>query len=103
MTFRSGKAAFGKGSLKIAGVDPSRFRAFAPKGTAEADAVWQGVAANELVVSHDVAKDRKIKLGSTVTVGALSLRVAAFATTLPDVDAVVSLPVADALRLPQDR
>ena len=101
-TFRSGDSTLGGKKLAVSGVDPSRFRAFAPKGTAESTPVWEGVARNELVVSHEYAKARKLKLGSTVTVGKHPLRVAAFATTLPDIDAVVSHAVADALGLPAD-
>ena len=101
-TFRSGKTTLNGKPLELSGVDPSRFRAFAPSGTAESDPVWEGVARNELVVSHQLAKARKIKLGSTVTVGTLRLRVAAYATTLPEIDAIVSYAVADALRLPPD-
>ena len=99
-TFRSGTVRLGARSLAVAGVDPSSFRSFAPSGTAEADAVWQGVARNELVLAHDYAKRNKIPLGRVVPVGGLRLRVAALATTLPDVDAVVSNAVADALKLP---
>ena len=100
-TFRSGRAKLGTKPLSVAGVDPSTFRSFAPKGTAESDAVWAGVGHHELVLSHHVAKARKVALGSTVAVNGRPLRVAAFATTLPDVDAVVSHAVADALRLPK--
>jgi hypothetical protein len=100
-TFRSGRANTPTGKLAIAGVDPSSFRRFAPNGTAEADQVWQGVARHELVVSHAVAKERKIALGSNLMVGGRLLRVAAFATTLPDAEAVVSHAVADVLRLPK--
>ena len=99
-TFRSGRALLEGKRADVSGVDPSSFRAFAPPGTAESDPVWQGVARNELVVSHDYAKARRIKLGSTVRVGPHKLRVAALATTLPDVDVVVSFAVADGLGLP---
>lgn len=100
-TFRSGTVHLGTRRLAVAGVDPSSFRSFAPSGTAEADAVWQGVARNELVLAHDFAKRHKIPLGRVVPVGGLKLRVAALATTLPDVHAVVSNAVADRLRLPR--
>lgn len=100
-TFRSRTVTMGGKPLAVAGVDPSRFRAFAPAGTAEADAVWAGVGRHEVALSHEVAKARKVKLGSTILVGGKPLRVAAFATTLPEIDAVVSYAVADALRLPR--
>ncbi|HWL38424.1 MAG TPA: M15 family metallopeptidase [Frankiaceae bacterium] len=100
-TFRSRTVTMGGKPLAVAGVDPSRFRAFAPAGTAEADAVWAGVGRHEVALSHEVAKERRIKLGSTILVGGKPLRVAAFATTLPEIDAVVSYAVADALRLPR--
>lgn len=101
-TFRSGKTTLNGKAFELSAVDPSRFRAFAPSGTAESDPVWEGVARNELVVSHGFAKKRKIALGSTVTVGSLRLRVAAYATTLPEIDAIVSHAVGDSLRLPAD-
>ncbi|HVF05790.1 MAG TPA: M15 family metallopeptidase [Frankiaceae bacterium] len=101
-TFRSGKTTLNGKPFELSAVDPSRFRAFAPTGTAESNPVWEGVARNELVVSHEFAKKRKIALGSTVTVGTLRLRVAAYATTLPEIDAIVSHAVGDALRLPAE-
>jgi hypothetical protein len=100
-TFRSRTVTMGGKPLAVAGVDPSRFRAFAPAGTAEADAVWAGVGRHEVALSHEVARERKVKLGSTILLGGKPLRVAAFATTLPEIDAVVSYAVADALRLPR--
>jgi hypothetical protein len=100
-TYRSARVRLGGHTLAVAGVDPGRFRGFAPAGTAESDEVWNAVARGELVVAHDVAKARGLGLGATATIGATSLRVAAYATTgLPEVGAMVSGPVADALHLP---
>jgi hypothetical protein len=103
-TFGYGRAVMAKRSLDVAAVDPSTFRSYAPKGTAEADGVWTAVGRGDLVLAHDVAGSRKVSLASTVTVRARSdvrLRVAALATTgLPDTDALVSGPVGRALGLP---
>ncbi len=102
-TYRSARVRLGIHNLELAGIDPGRFRAFAPSGTANADAVWNAVARGELVVAHDVAKARRLELGATTTIGRTPLRVAAYATTgLPDVGAMVSGVIADALHLPAD-
>jgi D-alanyl-D-alanine carboxypeptidase-like protein len=77
--------------------DPSRFRDFAPKGTAEVTPVWQTLASGSLVVAHATAHRLGLQLGSLVTVHpggvfgkTLSLRVGAFATTIPGADVLVS-------------
>lgn len=103
-TFGYGRAAMAGRSLYVAAVDASRFRAYAPKGTAESDAVWAAVGGGELALAHDVARTRKVALGANVGVrarGYLRLRLAALATTgLPDTDAIVSGAVGAALGLP---
>jgi hypothetical protein len=82
-------------------VDPSRFRAFAPAGTAESTGVWETVARGEAVVAHATAKRLRLTLGGTVQVAGINavtklgtapktLRIGAFATTLPDAGIVFS-------------
>jgi hypothetical protein len=105
-SFSAGRARIGGRATGVAGVDPSRFRRFTPKGTAEADAVWQAVAAGDLVLAHDLAKTRRIELGSTVAVGgkpSMRLRVAALATAgIPGSGAIVASDIASSLGLPRD-
>ena len=94
----------GRKPLSVAVVDPSKFRAFAPSGTAEADGVWDAIARDELVLAHETAKTRHVALGSTVSLrwqASVPLRVAALATTgIPDTAALVSRRVGDALGVP---
>jgi hypothetical protein len=100
-TFGYGHVAYGGKPLAVAAVDPSKFRAFAPRGTAEADGVWDAVARGDLVLAHDVAGKRHAALGATVTLRRTPLRLAALATTgLPDTGALVSRAVGDALGVP---
>ena len=101
-TFRAGTVRVAGTPLGALGVDPSSFRAFAPQGTAESNPVWDAVNRGELVVSHAAAQRRRWHLGVTAPVaarGSLRLRLAAFATTLPDTDVVVSDAVAASLGL----
>ena len=96
VAFRSGTVRLGGGEVPALGVDPSTFRAFTAKGTAEADAVWQAVARGEAIVSHEFGKRAGLELGGPVEVTPLAggeavrLRVGAFATTgVPGGDLVV--------------
>jgi hypothetical protein len=85
-------------------VNPSQFRAFAPAGTAESTALWQAVARGDAVVAHSTARRLHLSLGSTVQVRAgraavQSLRLGAFATTIPDADLLVGEQLAKPLGL----
>jgi cell wall-associated NlpC family hydrolase len=90
----------------VLGVDPSGFRAFAAKPTAESDALWRGVAAGGIAVSYTMGKLDKLPLGNTVTAAGLKsskLRVVAFGTLgIGGVNAVVSHQVARSLGAPAD-
>lgn len=108
VVFRAGTVKVNGRDLTAVGVDPSTFRAFASKGTAEADAVWQAVARGEAVASHEVAKSRRLALGKDVKVAPraggndLQLRLGALATTgVPDNHLIVDDETGRTLGLPR--
>jgi murein DD-endopeptidase MepM/ murein hydrolase activator NlpD len=86
----------GQGQTVALGVDPSTFRAFTPKGTAEYTPLWESVARGDAAVAHTVAHALEVPLGGSVALGRKGAgklpqaRVGAFATTaLPGVGVVV--------------
>ncbi|WP_344953548.1 hypothetical protein [Actinomadura miaoliensis] len=90
----------------LLGVDPSSFRAFTPRQSAESDALWQSVATGGLAVSFELSRDGSVPLGGVVQAGGAgapgNLRVAAYASMgIEDVDAVVSRAQARTLGMPQ--
>ena len=89
----SGTVHIGSGQTTALGVDPSSFRAWTPKGTAESDGVWRSVAAGEGSVAHVVARAFALPLGGSVVTRAVRLvplRVGSLATTgLPGIGLVV--------------
>lgn len=89
----AGTVFIGKGQTMALGVDPSAFRAWTPKGTAESNPVWQAVANGAGAVAHVVGRAFELPLGGQVLAQAtfpLSLEVGAFATTaLPGIGLVV--------------
>ncbi len=88
------------------GVDPSAFRAFAAKPTAEAAGLWENVAAGGVAVSYTMGKLDKLPLGRDVLVNgrrAEELPLAGLGTVgIGGVDAVVSDAVARSLGMPAD-
>ena len=88
------------------GVDPSAFRAFAAKPTAEATGLWQNVAAGGVAVSYTMGKLDKLPLGRDILVNgrrAEELPLAGLGTVgIGGVDAVVSDAVARSLGMPAD-
>jgi peptidoglycan DL-endopeptidase CwlO len=86
------------------GVNPSAFRAFAAKPTAQSPGLWQNVAAGGVAVSYTMGKLDRLPLGGRVRVAgrhAKELPVAGFGTVgIAGVDAVVSDAVARALGIP---
>ncbi len=87
----------------VLGVDASTFRAFTPKLSAESDPLWLSVARGELVASFGFGHDAALPLGTAVHVRGkrpMDLRIGAFASTLPGVDAVVGRNEARGLGLP---
>ncbi len=55
--------------MGLLGVDPSKFRAFAPEATAESDQLWQTVASGGLAVSFEQSRDGGLPLGAVVPAG----------------------------------
>ena len=88
------------------GVNPSEFRAFAPKPTADSLRLWENVAAGAVAVSYTMSKLDKLPLGRAVRVTgrrAEELPVAGLGTVgIGGVDAVVSDAVARSLGIPAD-
>jgi cell wall-associated NlpC family hydrolase len=88
----------------VLGVDPSTFRGYAAKKTAQSDQLWQSVAAGGVSVSYTMGKNDKLPLGGTVHVDGAkqeNLRVGGFGTVgLEGIDAVVSDQVAKSLGMP---
>jgi peptidoglycan DL-endopeptidase CwlO len=89
----------------VVGVDPSSFRAYTPKPTAQSDALWRNVYAGDVAVSFVFGSDGGVKLGSTVPVGGRQrqspLRIGAYATMgMSQVDAVVSHGTARSFGMP---
>jgi hypothetical protein len=89
----TGSVTVGGNTVHVVAIDPDRFRAFAPAGTAESTAVWDAVARGELVVAHATAKRLHLQLGLPVLVLAhgkvVPLRLGALATTLPGAEFLV--------------
>lgn len=80
-------------SITTAAVDVASYRRFAPASTARVDAVWRAVAEGDVALTHELGRRLGQPLGSFVPLGAgtpLSLRVGAYAVTMPRVDAVVN-------------
>ncbi|WP_433338988.1 hypothetical protein [Spirillospora sp. CA-294931] len=90
----------------LLGVDPSSFRAYAPRQTAESDQLWQTVATGGLAVSFSLSQDGSLPLGGVVPAGSSrspgQVRVGAYASMgIGDVDAVISRGQARTLGMPQ--
>lgn len=81
-------------SITVAGVDAKAFRRYVPAQAAKMDAVWQAVASGDALVSHAIGKDLRQPLGGKVVLhrgrAELPVRIGAYATTVPAVDAVVN-------------
>jgi peptidoglycan DL-endopeptidase CwlO len=90
--------------VAMLGVDPSRFRAFAARPTAQSSALWQNVADGDIAVSYLMGQQERLPLGGTVEVAGTRterLRVGGFGTVgIGGVDAVVATHVAQSLGLP---
>ncbi|WP_328593975.1 C40 family peptidase [Actinomadura macrotermitis] len=90
----------------VLGVDPSTFRNYTPKPTAQSDALWRNVAGGDVAISFTMGSDGGVQLGSQVPVGGQGgrqsqVRVGAYATMgIGDVDAVISHATAQSLGMP---
>jgi peptidoglycan DL-endopeptidase CwlO len=88
------------------GVDPSTFRAFAAKPTAQSAGLWENVAAGGVAMSYTMGKLDRVPLGKDVRVTGRRveyLPLAGLGTVgIGGVDAVVSDAVARSLGMPAD-
>ncbi len=88
----------------VLGVNPSTFRGYAAKKTAQSDQLWRSVAAGGVSVSYTMGKMDKLPLGGTVRVDGAKqekLRVGGFGTVgVEGIDAVVSDQLARSLGMP---
>jgi peptidoglycan DL-endopeptidase CwlO len=99
------QAMVGGKRVGLMGVEPSTFRAFTPKPTAESDGLWRNIAAGDVAISFTMGNDGGVRLGTQVPVGGQrkqsQLRVGAYATMgIADVDAVISHAAAVSLGMP---
>ena len=80
--------------ITVGAVDPGSYRRFTPAQTARMEAVWARVAAGELAVTHDIGTSLRQPLGGAMVLGneqgALEIRVGAYASMAPRIDAVVN-------------
>jgi hypothetical protein len=79
----------------VLGVDPTSFRDWTPKLTADSNPLWSTIEQGELAASFDMGENANLPLGGTVPVGnsrgLAALRIGAFASVgMAGVDAVVS-------------
>lgn len=89
----------------LLGVEPSNFRPFTPRPTAESDSLWRNVAAGDVAISFTMGSDGGVRLGSQVPIGGrqrqTQTRVGAYATMgISEIDAVVSRATAQSLGVP---
>ncbi len=90
--------------VTVGSVRPSTYRLFAPRKTAGAGGVWAAVTRGEAVVAHAVARRLDLPLGGRITLGKpnhrVTVRVGAFATTVPGIDVIVGRDVGQRLGVP---
>lgn len=84
----------GERSITVASVDSAVYRRFTTRETAGTDAVWRAVAAGQAIISHEIGRDFNQPLGGILGLrnqqDELTLRIGAYATTVPQIDAVVN-------------
>jgi hypothetical protein len=91
----AGHAHVDRNRAFVLGVDPTSFRRWTPKLTANSSALWSSVMRGDLTASFDMGHDANLPLGEEVPVAAtrevMPLRIGAFASVgMAGVDAVVS-------------
>jgi cell wall-associated NlpC family hydrolase len=105
-SFSVGTVHLGDANVPAYGVDPSRFRNWATRTTAESDPFWRSIASGEISASFQTAKDLNLPLGERLPVAARStepMRLGSFATVgLPDAEAVLSSTRASEIGLVPD-
>lgn len=84
----------GDRSITVASVDSAVYRRFTTSETAGTDAVWRAVASGQAIISHEIGRDLNQPLGGILGLrnqqDELALRIGAYATTVPQIDAVVN-------------
>ncbi|WP_193373683.1 C40 family peptidase [Nocardiopsis gilva] len=93
-------------STAVLGVDPSEFRNYAPRPSAESDEIWQGIAEGRVALSDDAGKQRGLDVGSEVDIagakGEVTREVWTHATSgVAGIDAIISRATAEELGFPQ--
>jgi hypothetical protein len=93
-TVTAGRDSVDGNSAFVLGVDPQTFRPWTPKLTADSNALWASVSRGDLTASFDMGHNANLPLGKSVPVsgnrGVTPVRIGAFASVLPGVDAVIS-------------
>jgi peptidoglycan DL-endopeptidase CwlO len=91
--------------IAVLGVDPSRFRGFTAKPTAQDNTFWRSVAAGQLGLSYTMGKQAKMPTGTSVTVAGRHIEtmpVGPLRTVgIAGIDAVISDTAADSLGFPE--
>lgn len=86
--------AVGERSITVGGVPAADYRRLTARPTAAMDAVWQAVAGGEAAITHQIGRDLRQPLGGTIALRTANeqheLRIGAYATTIPRIDAVVN-------------
>ncbi|MFC3995348.1 C40 family peptidase [Nocardiopsis sediminis] len=93
-------------STSVLGIDPSRFRNYAPEPSAASDDIWQGIAEGRVALSDDAGKQRDLDVGSDITLaganGEVQRQVWTHATSgVAGIDALVSRELAADLGFPE--
>lgn len=88
-------------TITVAGADLAPYRRFAAKVTAESEPVWRALAAGEAVITHEIGRDLSQDLGGELALRDQSqdfrLRIGAYASTVPTIDALVNVRRAEQL------
>jgi hypothetical protein len=103
-TIRAGHAKVDGRTAFVVGVNPTTFRPWTPKLTADSNPLWSSVSKGDLTASFDMGHDANLPLGQTVPVGdkrgTTPIRIGAFASVgMAGVDALVSQTRASQLGL----
>lgn len=98
--------ALGDRTITVAAVDSTVFRRYTFKATAESDEVWRIVASGEAVITHQIGRDLLQPLGKNLVLRSgqrhVGMRIGAYATTVPQIDAVVNHKRGEQLGMKRD-
>jgi hypothetical protein len=95
----------GKGTFRVASVDPLPFRSVAPASTRDAEFVWTALMSDLAVITFDAAKRLGVKSSDELRIADGTVKVGAFADNgIPNIaDVLVSPQVARTFRLGEPR